>query len=91
VATADSVWAFELAQRAAQIAARLEVRAVRFAPAPLPSPAAADEGGPAPEPSAEQVEAAASLAAPARDENLREIMQKAITFGLARNAANRPV
>jgi len=38
VNTADSVWGFELAHRAADIAARLGVAKVRFAPGPLPSP-----------------------------------------------------
>ena len=35
VSTTDSVWAFELGQRAADIASRLGVEAVRFAPGPL--------------------------------------------------------
>src|SRR6476659_4122345 len=34
--TADSVWAFELAQRAREIAERLRAPKVRFAPGPLP-------------------------------------------------------
>ena len=38
VNTADSVWAFELGHRAAEIAARLGVPKVRFAPGPLPEP-----------------------------------------------------
>ena len=37
VATADSIWAFELGHRAAEIAERLGVPKVRFAPGPLPS------------------------------------------------------
>ena len=36
VHTADSVWAFELGQRAPEIAARVGVPAIRFAPGPLP-------------------------------------------------------
>ena len=36
VSTADSVWAFELGQRAAELAERLAVPKVRFAPGPLP-------------------------------------------------------
>ena len=40
VNTTDSVWAFELGQRAGEIAARLGFRAVRFAPGPLPERAA---------------------------------------------------
>ncbi len=36
IATNDSVWAFELGQRAGEIAAALSVPKVRFAPGPLP-------------------------------------------------------
>ena len=39
--TTDSVWAFELGQQAGEIALRLGVPKVRFAPGPLPEPAAA--------------------------------------------------
>jgi hypothetical protein len=39
VATADSVWAYELGQRGAEIAAAVGVPKVRFAPGPLPQPA----------------------------------------------------
>src|SRR5471030_2894084 len=54
--TTDSVWAFELGQRAAEIAGRLGVPAVRFAPGPLPEPAA-DQTPAAPlEPLPEDVE-----------------------------------
>ena len=38
VNTADSVWSFELGQRAAEIADKLGVPKVRFAPGPLPEP-----------------------------------------------------
>ena len=38
VNTADSVWAFELGQRAREIAERLGVPKLRFAPGPLPEP-----------------------------------------------------
>src|SRR5579885_3207782 len=38
VATADSVWAFELGQKAQEIAARVGVEKLRFAPGPLPEP-----------------------------------------------------
>src|SRR3954462_1397835 len=36
VSTADSVWAFELGQRSGEIADRLGVPRLRFAPGPLP-------------------------------------------------------
>src|SRR5579871_2049106 len=38
VNTADSVWAFELGHRAGEIAVRLGVERLRFAPGPLPEP-----------------------------------------------------
>src|ERR1700760_283970 len=36
VATADSIWAFELGHRAGEIASLVGVERVRFAPGPLP-------------------------------------------------------
>src|SRR6476660_2042073 len=38
VNTADSIWAFELGHRAAELAERLDVPKVKFAPGPLPEP-----------------------------------------------------
>jgi predicted nucleic acid-binding Zn ribbon protein len=90
VSTADSVWAFELAHRAPEIAERLGVPKVRFTPGPLPSRA---EGPPAPDPirpTPEHVRAAAEIAAGIMDENLRESVQKAVSFGLARPPSDRP-
>jgi hypothetical protein len=92
VNTADSVWAFELGHRAGEIAARLEVAAVRFAPGPLPRPesAEADEAEtPLPEPTRDQASQAASIAAPIEDEKLRETVQKAVLSSLLRQAASR--
>jgi hypothetical protein len=91
VATADSIWAFELGHRAAEIAARLEVARVRFAPGQLPSAEAAPEPATAPAPSPEDVERAAEIAAAIEDENLRESVQKAVSFGLARRASDHQV
>jgi hypothetical protein len=91
IATADSIWAFELGQRATEIAGKLGVSAVRFGPGPLPSAAAAVPATAAPAPTPEQVRDAALLAVEIRDEKLRESVQKAISLGLARAAANRPV
>jgi len=84
VATADSVWAFELGHQAGAIAARLDVARLRFAPGPLPT--SAPEGAPTPslEPSREELRTAAEIAADLTDENLRETVQKAIGFSLAR-------
>jgi hypothetical protein len=91
VSTADSVWAFELGHRTAEIAARLGVERVRFAPGPLPvrQPEPARPG--APQPSRADTSAAAALAAPIEAENLRETVQKALGFWLARGALDRPV
>lgn len=90
VHTADSIWAFELGHRAREIAERLGVPKVRFAPGPLPEPE--------PEavertvrPSPVDVERARAIASSIRDENLRETVQKAVSFGLARNARDRSV
>lgn len=83
VHTADSVWAFELGQRAAEIAARAGVERLRFAPGPLPE--AAEE--PVVEPlqvSDADAELARALAAGIEDEKLRETVQKAVSFSLAR-------
>src|SRR5207249_4692537 len=43
VHTADAIWAFELGQRAAEIAKRAGVERIRFAPGPLPEPLAEPE------------------------------------------------
>jgi hypothetical protein len=91
VATADSVWAFELGHRAGEIAARLGVAKVRFAPGPLPSAEAAAVPAAAPAPSPDDVQRAAELAASIEDENLRESVQKAVSLGLARHPPDRPV
>jgi hypothetical protein len=95
VNTADSVWAFELAQRGADIAARLEVAAVRFAPGPL-AEAVPDEGaeGPVrsgPVPSEDDLRAAAEIAASIEDEKLRESVEKAVSLSLARGRSDRSI
>jgi Dna[CI] antecedent, DciA len=91
VHTRDSVWAFELTQRAGEIQNRLaEVAAIKFVPGPLPeaaveaTPAAPQRSSP---PSPEQVELAASWAAAIEDEDLRKIVTKAVEMSLA-NAPN---
>jgi len=90
VNTADSVWSFELGQRAAEIAVRLEVPGLRFAPGPLPEPE--------PEPversvevRPEDAERARAIAAAIEDENLRESVQKAVSLSLARGRGDHPV
>jgi hypothetical protein len=90
VHTADSIWAFELGQRAGEIAERLGVPAVRFAPGPLPEPE--PEAVPATvQPSPVDLERARAIASSIEDDDLRETVQKAVSFGLARGARDRPV
>jgi hypothetical protein len=84
VNTADSVWAFELAQRGREIAVRVEVVAVRFAPGPLPGSEPAPAPLSLPEPSEDQLREAAAVAASLGDENLRKTVEKAVALGLAR-------
>jgi hypothetical protein len=92
VSAADAVWAFELTQRAGEIAARLGVAAVRFAPGPVTRAAPAPEPRRAPPvPSAEEECAAAEIAAGASDENLRKALQRVISLGLSRAASGHPV
>ena len=90
VATADSVWAFELGHRAAEIAGRLGVAKVRFAPGHLPSDDAPPPRAAAPRPTAADRARAAELAAGIGDQKLRESVQKAVSLGLARAARDRP-
>jgi hypothetical protein len=91
VHTADSIWAFELTHRGAEIAARLCVPAVKFVPGPL-----AGEALPTPtprpvEPSADDRRAAHELAAQIDDENLRKTVEKAIALGLSSSRDRRPL
>lgn len=90
VHTSDSIWAFELAHRAAEIAARARVPAVRFAPGPLPEPDPVAQAEPV-RPGPEDEERARAIAASIEAENLRVTMQKAISFSLARGRSARPV
>jgi hypothetical protein len=92
VNTADSVWAFELTSRAAQIAARLGVERVRFAPGRLPEaaePAAEQARSAPPEPSEHLRQEGARLAAGIEDENLRKIVARAAAASLARGLSDR--
>jgi Dna[CI] antecedent DciA-like protein len=91
VNTADSVWAFELAQQAAAIAARVEVDAVRFAPGPLPVADAEPPVATGAAPSSAQVEEAVRIAAAIEDENLRETVEKAVSLALAKERSDRLV
>ena len=91
VNTTDSVWAFELGQRAGDIASRLGLpgRALR---ARTGARAHAERPADAPlVPAADEVERARVLAAPIADEELRESVQRAVSFHLARERSDRPV
>jgi len=94
VNTSSSAWAFELGQLAAEIASKLAAslgenapKSLRFAVGHLPEPglAAGAEGArtEVPEPTAEAVETAASLAAGIEDEELRKRVQRAVSLGLS--------
>jgi hypothetical protein len=90
IATADSVWAYELGQRAGEIAASLGVPRVRFAPGPLPA-THEEPVQPALEVTPEDAERARAIASRIEDENLRESVQKAVSFSLARGRADHPI
>jgi hypothetical protein len=83
VSTADSIWAFELGHQATEIAARLGVEKLRFAPGPLPEHAVETTAADPLRPTPEQERQAASIAAPIEDESLRRSVQKAVSFSLA--------
>jgi len=89
----DSVWAFELTQRAAEIRERLSTKAVKFVPGPIPerdaeAVRATPQGSP-PLPTPEQAAQAAEWTSQIADEDLRRIVQRAIESGLARAANDR--
>jgi hypothetical protein len=89
--TADSVWAFELGQKAAEIAGKLGVEKLRFAAGPLPE--ADDEAAvSAPvETTPEDEERARAIASSISDQNLRESVQKAVSLSLARGRSDTPI
>jgi hypothetical protein len=91
VHAADAIWAFELGQRAQEIAERAGVERIRFAPGPLPGPV--EEPAPhrpaAPKPLPEHLERAAEIAAEIEDEELRETVARAIAASLAREPSDR--
>jgi len=90
VNTADSVWAFELGQRAREIAAKLGVPAIRFAPGPLPEAIEEPTGSPV-EPTTDEVARAHAIASGIADRDLRRTVQKAVSFGLARGRDDPPI
>jgi hypothetical protein len=90
-ATSDSVWAFELGQRAAEIATRLGVPKLRFAPGPLPEATLEPVVVEPPAVSAEDAERARAIASVITDEKLRESVQKAVSFSLARGHSDTQI
>ena len=94
VNTADSIWAFELTSRAAEIAKRLGVEHIRFTPGRLPEAAEADPERAAPrplEPSESLRQEGARLAAGIEDENLRKLVARAAAASLAKGISDRSV
>jgi hypothetical protein len=93
VHTTDAIWAFELGHRAVEIAQRLAVPKLRFAPGPLPGVADEPEYSrprTVVEPSPEDVERASAIAATVEDEELRDRIARAAALSLARGTADRP-
>ena len=91
VHAADAIWAFELGQRAQEIAERAGVERIRFAPGPLPGPA--EEPAPhrstAPKPLPEHLEQAAEITAGIDDDELRRTVARAAASSLAREPSDR--
>jgi hypothetical protein len=94
VNTVDSIWAFELTSRAAEIASRLGVERLRFAPGRLVEPAAdapTTAARSVSEPSPAARAEGERLAAAIEDENLRKIVARAAAASLARDSDDRSV
>jgi len=95
VHTQDSVWAFELTQRAGEILERLgelAPKSMKFIAGPVPEPASEEPvEAPAgvPRPGAEELRIAEEVSATIGDENLRKMVAKAAALSLARSAAGR--
>jgi hypothetical protein len=88
----DSIWGFELTQRAAEISERLPGRPrLKFVPGPLPDTAPAPVAEQRIEASPEQAREAAELAAGIADPDLREYVAKAIKSSLVRTPDDRSV
>jgi hypothetical protein len=99
VSTSSSTWAFELTQLETEMQDRLRAtlgesvpKQLRFAPGPLPSPAAEPSDRKSREPlvaSAKARSQAASLAAEIEDEELRDAVARAAAASLERAASDR--
>jgi len=88
----DSIWGFELTQRAAEIAERLPGRPrLKFVPGPLPDTSTKEVAAGRVEATPEQAREATELAAGIADPDLREYVAKAIKSSLARTPDDRSV
>lgn len=89
----DSVWAYELTQRAGDIAQRLSmVKSVKFVPGPVPEREVEPTQATAPQsppPTSEDRRRAAQWSSQIEDEALRKIVQRAIENALAKAANDR--
>jgi hypothetical protein len=91
VNTADSVWAFELGQKASEIARKLGVERLRFAAGPLPEAEQEELVLPPVETTPQDEERARAIASSITDEKLRESVQKAVSLSLARGREDTPI
>lgn len=99
VSTSSASWAFELTQLAPAVLDQLRAilgagtpRALRFAAGRLPEPAGTSvENRPAKaaEPTAQELSAAHSFAAPVDNAELRELLERAAAASLARTRSDR--
>jgi hypothetical protein len=88
----DSIWGFELTQRAAEISDRLPGRPrLKFVPGPLPDTTSEPIVEARVEATSEQAREAAELAAGIADPDLREYVAKAIKSSLVRTPDDRSV
>ena len=92
VHTRDSVWAFELTQRAAEIGERLSTKAVKFVTGPLPESEVVHTEAASqrpPTPTQEQMKQAAEWTENITGDELRKVVAKTAELSLARAANNR--
>ena len=99
VATVSSTWAFELSRMAPEILERLRERfgtaappALRFAPGPVPAPAAPPQRANARrklQPTAEEAGEACEIAAAISDEDMRQTLTRVIAASLASGRLDR--
>lgn len=100
VATTSATWSFELDRLREEVLGRLRAslgeaapEALRFAPGPVPEPAAPVEQATvdAPRPGPAERSAAAAATAPIEDPELRALVARAAAASLARAADDQPV